>query len=314
MYGRAQHRARPVAASVLNIDGRGIDTFARKYFPAEPSSFRRCRSSRRPSARCGPRCSRSALVRDFRRARSRSAPPSRSSRSRPRHAAAAGALLEAATETLICLPVSVIVTGTDITPSALLGILDRTFDAGAIAADHMRRAVDDGLRRVDVAIAAHLRIGFLARAETRIRQRVLPAEIIPVIDRHAQRDDGRILGELANDLVGGRTGRASLRCEQLDHRAGVGMGRTNDCDDRADAKRTRPARNTCYRPSSLSCCEPIVSSSVRICTGHDLILESAGPKRAKAAFLIGRLPFSRYSLSSEASITIPRHAASLRST
>src|SRR5258708_297303 len=70
---------------------------------------------------------------------------------------------------------------------ALAGGADRVPDAGAIATDDMHRSVDDDLRRVDLAIAAHLRIGFLARREARIRQRVLPAEIVPVIDRHAHR-------------------------------------------------------------------------------------------------------------------------------
>ena len=86
------------------------------------------------------------------------------------------------------------------------GSLDRAFNAGTIAADHMRRTVDDHLRRVNVAIAARPRIGFLARAETGIGQRILPAEVIPIIDRHAQRDHVGIFREFANDLVGRRTG------------------------------------------------------------------------------------------------------------
>jgi hypothetical protein len=120
----------------------------------------------------------------------------------------------------------------------LPGIADRAFDLAAIAAEHMHRSIDDDLRRVDVAIAAHLRIGFLTRAEARIRQGVLPAEIIPVIDRHAQRDDGWISGQLTDDLVCGRTRRTSLRREQFNHRARIGMRRTDDGKNRADAKRT----------------------------------------------------------------------------
>jgi hypothetical protein len=95
------------------------------------------------------------------------------------------------------LPDNDIETGTDITPSAFL--------VAAIAADHMRRTIDDNLRRVDIAIAAHLGIGFLPCTEARVRQRVFPAEIIPIIDRQTERDNVRILGQLAENPVGFRT-------------------------------------------------------------------------------------------------------------
>jgi len=106
-----------------------------------------------------------------------------------------------------------------------LGSVNGVLDAGAVAADHMHRSIDHGLRRINLAIAAHLGVGFLAGAEARIRQRILPAQIIPVIDRHAQRDYGRVLGQFTDNLVGGRTGGTSLRREQLHHRARVGVGR-----------------------------------------------------------------------------------------
>ena len=59
--------------------------------------------------------------------------------------------------------------------------------------------------QINVAIATHPRIGFLACTEPRIRQRVLPAEIIPVIHRQAERDHVGIVCKVAENLVGRRT-------------------------------------------------------------------------------------------------------------
>src|SRR5581483_7240299 len=141
---------------------------------------------------------------------------------------------------------------------------------------------------------AHFRIGLLARGETRIGERILPAEIIPVVYRHAERDDRGILGEFADDLVGGRTGRAALRGEQLHHRARIGgMSRSDDRDNRANAKRTRPARN---RMMGHHRCHT-ATAAFRVSTG------STRPKSNEAALVIGRPIFSRYSLRSEPAIT-----------
>ena len=63
------------------------------------------------------------------------------------------------------------------------GALDRAIDRALVAAQHMRDAVDHDLRSVDRAIAACAGIGALTFGMARKRERVLPAEIIPVIDR-----------------------------------------------------------------------------------------------------------------------------------
>jgi hypothetical protein len=68
----------------------------------------------------------------------------------------------------------------------------------------MNDAVHNGLRRIDGAVAARDRIGALALAVTVQRQSVLPTEIIPVIDRQAERDDGGIVRQIAEQLVGRR--------------------------------------------------------------------------------------------------------------
>ena len=54
------------------------------------------------------------------------------------------------------------------------------------------------------------------------RQRVLPAEIIPVVDRQAHHDKRRIARKLAGELVGRRTRGTSLTGEQLNDRARLG--------------------------------------------------------------------------------------------
>src|SRR5690606_1038151 len=59
----------------------------------------------------------------------------------------------------------------------------RGFNRGAVAADRLGDAVDAGLRRIDVMIAARLRIAALALRVGGLRQRVVPAEIVPVVDR-----------------------------------------------------------------------------------------------------------------------------------
>src|SRR2546430_17313255 len=89
----------------------------------------------------------------------------------------------------------------------------------------MRRSVDDNLRRVNLALAAHIGIGLLPRGEARIRQGIFPAQIIPVINRQAERDDRWILGQLTDDLVRRRAGRASFRGEKFHHRAPRALAR-----------------------------------------------------------------------------------------
>src|SRR6185437_8571282 len=55
--------------------------------------------------------------------------------------------------------------------AGFLVFTDGIFDARAIASDHMHGPIDDSLRRIDVAIAAHMGISSLTRAEARIGER-----------------------------------------------------------------------------------------------------------------------------------------------
>ena len=93
-------------------------------------------------------------------------------------------------------------------------------------ADHLAGALDDDLRGVDLAVAEPSGIGFLPVGRSRVRQRVLPAEIIPVADVKAERDHVAAPRQFAQQPVGRRAGRAALRGEQLDDdRAAVGASR-----------------------------------------------------------------------------------------
>src|SRR5438067_13279291 len=58
----------------------------------------------------------------------------------------------------------------------------------ALRADHLARSVDDQLRRVG-GCAEEARIAALTLGRLRCRERVLPAELVPVIDVEAERDD-----------------------------------------------------------------------------------------------------------------------------
>src|SRR6185312_17201228 len=98
-------------------------------------------------------------------------------------------------------------------------LVDRLFDGRFVAAERVRNAVDDGLRRVDFAVATRLRIGLLAHRVAVQGQGVLPTEIVPVIDRQAQHHQRGVTAQLAEQLVRGRTARAALTGEEFDDRA-----------------------------------------------------------------------------------------------
>ena len=93
------------------------------------------------------------------------------------------AVLAAGTEIEICSPATDRLTGSESVPACLRVCAIACSIACLVAAKHMRRAVDHDLRRVDFAVAARLRIGALPVGVAGDRQRVLPAEIIPVVDR-----------------------------------------------------------------------------------------------------------------------------------
>src|ERR1051325_3762112 len=95
----------------------------------------------------------------------------------------------------------------------------------ALRADHLARAVDHKLRRVDRG-AEEACIAAWALGRLRCRERVLPAELVPVIDVEAERDDIAAPRQLAEQSIGRRAGGAALRGEQFDDgRAISGSGR-----------------------------------------------------------------------------------------
>jgi len=113
--------------------------------------------------------------------------------------------------------------------------LDRRL-AGAV---HVGDAVNHGLGRVDLAVAPRTRIGTLALAVGWAAERIAPAEIVPIVDGIRERDDARLLGELAKKRVRRRTGRAALAREQLDHRgrrAGARHAGSGKCESRERSK------------------------------------------------------------------------------
>ena len=56
----------------------------------------------------------------------------------------------------------------------------------------MAQTVHHGLRRVDVPVAAAVAVGLLPLGECLVGERVLPAKIVPVVDRERERQDTRI--------------------------------------------------------------------------------------------------------------------------
>src|SRR5947207_7904062 len=87
----------------------------------------------------------------------------------------------------------------------------------ALRADHLARAIDDELRRVG-GCAEEARIAALTLGRLRCRERALPAELVPVIDVEAERDDIAAPRQLAEQRIGRRAGGAALRSEELDDR------------------------------------------------------------------------------------------------
>ena len=155
------------------------------------------------------------------------------------------------TSPLLCAPVAA-GTCTVTLPSATVSLTgkvqgdlprvlrDRALDRALVGTERVHHAVDHGLRRIDLAVAARDGVFALQRGIAVQRERVLPAEIIPVVDRQAHGDQRGILRELAHQPVGRRTGRAALAGEQLHDgarlsrrgRRGGGAGERGGEDDR----------------------------------------------------------------------------------
>ncbi len=130
-------------------------------------------------------------------------------------------------------------------PAGRAGRLDGFLDPRAIRTDAWLGAVDDHLRGIDLPVAARLRVGLLARREGRMGERVLPPEIIPVIDRERQRDDVGLAREIGQDRIGGRTRGAALTGEQFED----GPGRLRQSGPNEEGRgRKRPRKTSSVKP------------------------------------------------------------------
>ncbi len=86
-----------------------------------------------------------------------------------------------------------------------------------VAAHHVGEPVDDGLRGVDLSVTARVGIGLLPGGEVRRGERVLPADVVPVVHGQGERDDAGTMGETRQHRVRWRAGRATLAREEFDH-------------------------------------------------------------------------------------------------
>ena len=112
---------------------------------------------------------------------------------------------------------------------------DLQVDRLGIVPDQPVLALHDHLRRVDRPAAHRLGIGLLPLGVLGFAEGILPAEIIPVVDREAHDDHRRIARVFAHQLVGRRTRRTALAGEQFDHAARLGRRlRTGDQEQGAD--------------------------------------------------------------------------------
>ena len=129
----------------------------------------------------------------------------------------------------------------------MVGLRDRALDRSLIAAERIGRAIDHDLRRVNLTIAAHARIGALACRMRGIGERVSPAEVIPVINRNAQCDKRGVVGQLPNQSVGRRTRGTALAGEQFENRARLGGARAcKTCDHKARDEECRRNAAICH--------------------------------------------------------------------
>ncbi len=114
--------------------------------------------------------------------------------------------------------------GTASLPTTGTVALNRGLDICEAIAKTILHAVDNGLGRIDFAVTQDPGVAALPFGILRPRERILPPEVIPIADGKAQRDDVGPLSKLIEELIGFRTGGASLARIKLDHR-GV-FGRT----------------------------------------------------------------------------------------
>ena len=96
-------------------------------------------------------------------------------------------------------------------------------DVRPVRADHVVRPVDHELGGIDVVGVPGLGIGLLPLGIGLGAEGVRPADIVPVVDMVGEPDDIGPVGDVAEQRIGRRTGRAALAGEQLEHRLGVGL-------------------------------------------------------------------------------------------
>jgi len=104
---------------------------------------------------------------------------------------------------------------------ACRGALDRPPRRRRVAADQLRAAVDDHLRRVDAVEIEMRPVGLLPVGERGRGKSILPSKLIPVVDMLAERDHlragDRLIGdEPRQDRVRRRAVGAAFGGEQLD--------------------------------------------------------------------------------------------------
>src|SRR5712672_177827 len=98
---------------------------------------------------------------------------------------------------------------------ASLRVAEQRLDRAAFAAGVVADALDHHLRRVDVALLQHPRVGALALGGGARGERILPADIVPVVDVIGQRHDVGTLGQAAEIGIRWRAGTAALRREEF---------------------------------------------------------------------------------------------------
>lgn len=122
------------------------------------------------------------------------------------------------------------------------GVGNRARECGAVTAYKLFRAIDDHLRRVDVAESKALAVFLLARSHGVQRKRVAPTKPVPVGDVFAEHNgmggwDKLGCVEACKQGIGRRAVGAPFRGEQLNEdglNAGGGgrLGRGRGCEDR----------------------------------------------------------------------------------
>jgi hypothetical protein len=96
-------------------------------------------------------------------------------------------------------------------------LVDQLVDRRPLRTHALQRTVDDDLRRVDEALVEGARVAALPFRIRALRERILPADIVPVVDVQAERQHVLPRCQLAEIGVGRRAGVAALAGEQLDH-------------------------------------------------------------------------------------------------